>query len=363
MLTNSELLLYIHFAVSNYLLARTILYGIERYLRNIAEDFRDIHDVIKNNGTKLDLLNKEQSEYFKQANGWQEEATTSLQRLHEDGDRARREQEDFQRQIILNWITPIDYASQQSDFITRRQAGTGEWLLNSIEYQKWVETDKQTLFCPGIPGAGKTILTSIVVEELTSRFQNDKSIGIAYLYCNFQRQHEQKVGDLVASLLKQLTQGRSSLPDTIKSLYDSHKDKLTRPSFDEILTALQSVVTIYSRVFIIIDAVDECQVFSSCQKIFLSELFSLQAKCQVNLFATSRFIPEITRKFQASILLEIRASEYDVRRYVNGHMSHLPSFVERNPDLQEDIKTGLVNANDGMYVAHIVLTYTNTNFA
>jgi hypothetical protein len=46
----------------------------------------------------------------------------------------------------------------------------------------WVETDKRTLFCPGIPGAGKTILTLIVVEELFTRFENDGSIGIAYLY-------------------------------------------------------------------------------------------------------------------------------------------------------------------------------------
>ena len=270
----------------NYLLVRTILHGVERYISNIAEDLRDIHDVVKNNGTKLDGLNKEQSEHFKQVSSWQEKATASLKRLREDGDttyqevkRVRSEQEDYQRQTILGWITPIDYAPQQSDFITRRQAGTGQWLLNSAEYQTWVKTDKQTLFCPGIPGAGKTILTSIVVEELTTHFQNDKSVGIAYLYCNFRRQHEQKVGDLVASLLKQLIQGRSSLPDTIKSLYGSHKDKGTRLLFDEISKALQSVVALYSRVFIIIDALDECQVSHNCQKTFLSELFNLQAKC------------------------------------------------------------------------------------
>ena len=47
--------------VFNYLLAKTILYGIEQYICNVAEDLRDIHDVVKNNKTKLDRLNKEQS--------------------------------------------------------------------------------------------------------------------------------------------------------------------------------------------------------------------------------------------------------------------------------------------------------------
>ena len=274
-----------------------------------------------------------------------------------------RHQEDKGRQTVLDWITPIDYGPQLNDFIARRQAGTGQWLLDSTEYQTWVKTNKQTLFCPGIPGAGKTILTSIVVEELTTRFQNDQSIGIAYLYCNFRRQHEQKIEDLLASLLKQLTQGRSSLPDTIKSLYDSHRDKRTRLSFDEISRALQLVATMYSRVFVVIDALDECQVSHDCRTTFLLELFSLQAKCGANLFATSRFIPEITDNFRGSMSLEIRASEHDVRRYVDGHMSSLPSFVRRSPDLQEEIKTETVNAVDGMYVVLKVHSYTNTYFA
>ena len=63
------------------------------------------------------------------------------------------------------------------------------------------------LFCPGIPGAGKTILTSIVVDDLTTRFSNDPSVGIAYVYCNFRRRDEQKAEELFASLLKQLMQG------------------------------------------------------------------------------------------------------------------------------------------------------------
>jgi DNA replication protein DnaC len=117
-------------------------------------------------------------------------------------------QEDQGRRAILDWLTSIDYAPQQNDFITRRQEGTGQWLLNSMEYQSWRETNKQTLFCLGIPGAGKTILTSIIVEELNTRFSNDPTIGIAYIYCNFRRQEEQKIDDLLASLLKQLAESQ-----------------------------------------------------------------------------------------------------------------------------------------------------------
>ena len=256
----------------------------------------------------------------------------------------------LEHQTVLDWITPIDYGPQQSDLISRRQAGTGQWLLDSAEFGAWVGSSKQTLFCPGIPGAGKTILTSIVIDELNMRFQRNRSVGIAYIYCNFRRQDKQKAEDLLASLLKQLTQSLSSLPDSVKSLHDGHKDKRTRPSFDEISSALQSVAAMYSRVFIIVDALDECQVTSACRARLLSEIFNLQTKCGSNVFATSRFIPEITEKFEGSMSLEIRASEHDVRGYVEGHISRLPPFVGRSPDLQEEIKTEIVQSVKGMCV-------------
>jgi hypothetical protein len=210
-------------------------------------------------------------------------------------------QDDQQSRTVLDWLTPVDYALQQSDFINRRQAGTGQWLIDSAEFKMWVKNDKQTLFCPGIPGAGKTILTSIVVEELTTRFRNDKSIGIAYLYCNFRRQDEQKAEELLASLVKQLAQSRSSLPESVKSLHDKHKDERTRPSFDEISRALQSVAVTYSRVIIVVDALDEChKLHESCGKggkqkapsfLHFAKTSRRPMRCHVNLRHDCSFLP------------------------------------------------------------------------
>ena len=261
--------------------------------------------------------------------------------------KVRQDDQDYQQ--ILDWLTPVDYGPQQSDHLKRRQRGTGQWLLDSAEYQTWLNIGKQTLFCPGIPGAGKTILTSIVVDDLNARFAADQNIGIIYLYCNFRRRDEQGAEDLLASLLKQLTQGQSSLPDNVKALYNQHRHKRTRPSFDEISRALQSVAAMCSQVFIIVDALDECQASDSCRTKFLTEIFNLQAKCEVHLFATSRFILEITEVFKSSTWLEIHATRDDVEMYLEGHMQQLPSFVQRNQQLQEEIKTGISESVNGMY--------------
>jgi Cdc6-like AAA superfamily ATPase len=236
----------------------------------------------------------------------------------------------------------------QSDFIGRRQAGTGEWLLKSNEFQAWVNQDKRTLFCPGIPGAGKTIATSIVVDHLQRTFHGD-GVGIGYLYCNFRRQQEQGPTDLLLSLLKQFAQ--PSIPETVVSLYKYHQDNRTRPSFDEILMALYSVVSSYSKTFIIIDALDEC--LSDGRHKFMPGILNIQAKYGANIFATSRFIPDITEKFNRRTWLEIRATDHDVRKYLDGRI--LQSGRKLLTTNCEEIKPAIAKAVDGMYVTSPVV--------
>jgi hypothetical protein len=259
-------------------------------------------------------------------------------------------QQDKESQAVLDWITPINYASQQNDFISRRQAGTGQWLIDSTEFQEWVNTKQRTLWCPGIPGAGKTIITAIVIEYLCGRFKNDPSVAISYIYFNFRRHDEQKAEDLLANLLKQLARGQSSLPDSVKSLYDSHKNMQSRPSFDEISRTLRSVATMFSKVFIIIDAIDECRVDNGCRTRFLTEIFSVQAECGINIFATSRFnIPEVMTHFSNGPSIEIRAHDEDVERYLDVHISQSGSVLLKGN--RDEIRRRIIAAVDGMWVS------------
>ncbi|KAF4415301.1 Ankyrin repeat [Fusarium acutatum] len=157
---------------------------------------------------------------------------------------------------ILEWLTPVNYGPQQSDNFCQRLQGTGEWLLTTKEFQDWVDTGK-TLFCPGVPGAGKTILTSIVINELITRFGDDNTICIAYIYGNCRRFEEQKLDFLLKSLLKQLVQGQSSMPASLEALYDKHNVRKTRASVEEVSATIHSIASLYSRIFIVFDALDE----------------------------------------------------------------------------------------------------------
>ncbi|KAK4213049.1 hypothetical protein QBC37DRAFT_423640 [Rhypophila decipiens] len=169
-----------------------------------------------------------------------------------------------ERKTILEWLTPIDYTSQQIDFIKRRQSGTGQWLLDSRDFQEWLKGGQKTLFCPGIPEAGKTILTAVVIEYLINRYHNDPTVGIAYIYCNFRQTDKQTLDDLLASLLRQLAESLPPLPQPVTDLYERHKTKRTRPSTAELSKALQGI-NAFSRAFVLVDALDECQTSNECR--------------------------------------------------------------------------------------------------
>lgn len=131
-------------------------------------------------------------------------------------------------------LTPANFSAIQSDVISNRQEGTGQWLLDSTEYKTWRDAARPTLFCPGIPGAGKTMMSSIVINELQKDLGNDNQVGLAYLFCDFKRQSEQTPTDLFAGLLKQLVENQPVLPGVLETLYEYHSRRKTRPTFHEL---------------------------------------------------------------------------------------------------------------------------------
>jgi Cdc6-like AAA superfamily ATPase len=247
----------------------------------------------------------------------------------------------------LEWISPTDYPAQQSDIIKRRQEGTGQWFLDAPEVARWLGESKATLFCPGIPGAGKTMIAAIAIDHLLKSLQNSPS-GIAYVYCNYKAKEEQDPYNMLAAILKQLIQARPSLVEPVERLYQQHANRGTRPLLDELFSALRNVLAHYPTVHIVIDALDECR--DDTLRQFLARLQDLQAGRDIHLMVTSRFIPEVVDAFREALRLEIRASEEDVKRFVAGQTYRLPRCIQRDLALQEIVQEKIVEAVDGMYV-------------
>ena len=250
---------------------------------------------------------------------------------------------------LISWLSPIDFPSQQSDIMHRRQEGTGQWFLDSTEFVTWRSQPKAELFCPGIPGAGKTMIAAIAIDELL-RTIHDDGVGIAYVYCDYKSQEEQNATSLMATILKQLLQAQPSLSEPLQTLHQKHAGRGTRPSLDDIFTSLRAVLSGYTTVFLVVDALDECQESDGSRRQFLTRIRDLGAELDFRLLITSRFIPEIVDEFKEIPRLEIKASHEDVRRFVHGQMHRLPRCIQRDSALQEKVQDKVVEAVDGMFL-------------
>ncbi|KAL9096196.1 MAG: hypothetical protein Q9165_001719 [Trypethelium subeluteriae] len=222
-----------------------------------------------------------------------------------------------------------------------RATDTGQWFLESPKFQNWVANDMQTLFCPGVPGSGKSITISMVIDMLFDTFGDNVDVGIAIFYCSYDQ--DQKPAELLGSLLKQLGERMPSLPTVLVDLYDYHT---TSPSNGELFKGIASTLASLSKAYIVIDALDELS--SSTRGAFLSDVLALQREFNVNLFATSRSFSDIIGKFEGLPTLEISVRVSDLIRFVDQRGLQL---IQTNPRLKDEIKRLIsVKASHGMNV-------------
>lgn len=254
---------------------------------------------------------------------------------------------------ILAWLSSTNYPAQFADLIHRRQAGTGNWFLTSSPFLEWRANPSSTLLCTGMPGVGKTIIATSVIDSLIQSYHQNTTVGIAFVYCSYKAQAHQTVANLLTAILKQLVQSSPQLVDSVQILYDKHISKDTKPMEDEVMTALKAAVGILSTVYVVVDALDELSnkdCTSHVRTRLMHQLRALQAKGDVRLLVTTRKIPDIVEEIfdDQTPSLELFADTEDVKKFIVGQFDRLPRCIQRDPYLQDQIQESIVQAIDGM---------------
>lgn len=257
-------------------------------------------------------------------------------------DAARQRKKD-----LLEWICSADYHVQHNDYIHKRQSDTGEWFVQDARFQEWMNSERSTLFCPGIPGAGKTMMAALVIDRLL-RSKHEAERPVVFVYCDYKRQSEQSTKHLLSSLLRQVVDTQEEVPSTVQDFHTAHVRRRTTPSTQEVLQVLRDVMEGLHGLTVVVDALDECQA-ETCRDL-LSSIEAVRNRCTVRLLATSRFLPNIQshRVFLNEPSLEVRASAQDLEKYVRSRISEFRSPVASKPDLLESLVSSIVNATGGM---------------
>jgi len=184
---------------------------------------------------------------------------------------------------MMRWLSSTNFWGKQVDLLERAQVGTGGWIFEDKRFKSWLAGCPRLLWCHGDAGAGKTILSAIIVGHLSSTLMT-KHTGLAWLYIDYREQDLQTIETLFTNILVQLFGQRGEISKSMmKSLGFNWEG--AKPTPAEYKSWLQEEIQKFGRTIIIIDALDELRTTELCKQL-IYELQSL--KPPISLLVTSR---------------------------------------------------------------------------
>ena len=181
-------------------------------------------------------------------------------------------------------------------------------------------------------------ISSLVIDNLCDEPCEEEN-AIAMFYCDFRDQHDQTATNIIGAILKQLVV-RGEVLEHVRKAFQKAKMEVGGRGLRlaDMVQMLRQALARLPRVFICIDALDEC-----IPKHLLELLGSLrdiiQESPRTRIFLTGRpqVEDEITRHFTNCATISISPKTQDVRRYLEKKLEMDPQRVAMSDSLRADI--------------------------
>ncbi|KAK0646802.1 hypothetical protein B0T16DRAFT_414277 [Cercophora newfieldiana] len=250
-----------------------------------------------------------------------------------------------QHSKFCEWVEHTNPTRRHNESYELHEDHTGAWVTRSPDWNSWIQGLQRFVWIYGIPGAGKTVLTSFLVEEAKRTGQTGQR-PIVYYYCHFVR-NQDEAKPLLRWLVGQLCRRSRSVPGEIMNLFKINHE----PSVIQLLDALDSALREFDHVFFIIDAVDESfprrTLLSVIRDLATDERFQ-----KVRLLATSRLyidIETMLAPIAAPISMENELVAEDIKVYTHKTLRSCSEFADWPENLLADVEDALVAGARGMF--------------
>jgi len=264
---------------------------------------------------------------------------------------------DHRRGKMESWLSPPDPSENYNKALKQRHKHSGLWFLQSETFTKWNKRRNSFLWLYGIPGCGKTILSSAIIKTLDCMLL--PSQPLLYFYFDFNDSRKQELDSMVRSLIIQLYSKLGNTSKELDSLITSHGNGCRQPSLESLCGAFLQMIDQVEEVWIVLDALDECitrrgspteGVVSWIREVLNSE------QRNVHLLVTSRpeqdiesGIIDFTHRDEIVPIQSSLISE-DIRAYIHTRVRE-DNRLKRwrsQPEVQNEIETRLMEKADGM---------------
>lgn len=254
---------------------------------------------------------------------------------------------------VNQWLSPARVELNHTAAMKLRHSGTGRWFLGSEAFRDWLDGDNTFLWIHAIPGAGKTILLSSIIEYLKENICS-ADVGLAYFYCDYKEMQKQEPSNILSTLLCQLGTRNAAIFHQLQSYFQERykENPAFSPGFDELRGQFPVFLEGSSdQVLLVVDALDEC----TQRDCIASALKTIFESCpMVKIIVSSRQEREIAHVFEELPEFRITQSHMapDIESFVKAEIAgriKSKKLKIRKPELQSIICDMLVAKADGMF--------------
>ena len=232
--------------------------------------------------------------------------------------------------------------------------GTGTWFVKSKVFTDWKTTPASFLWLYGIPGCGKTILSSTIVEDVINHCDLKPALAVLYFYFDFKDVKKQGQENMIRSLILQLYSQSKGTHQSLKALHSSCMNGERQPTPGMLLATLHQMMKSFGETFIILDALDEC----SERQELLKDIEEFYHWTDVNLhvLSTSRREKDIEDRIEhiahseGKICIDSMHVNDDIRAFVHEKLQTDVKLKRwgKEPKAQQEIENALMDKADGM---------------
>ena len=265
-----------------------------------------------------------------------------------------KSQEDRHSRNILQWLAPPDPSTNFNKAIKARNKGSGQKLLDDRAYLKWKSGGNPLLWLHGIPGCGKTILLTTVIEDLQA--SKTHTHAHLYFYFDFSNTEKQSFDKCIRSLAHQLYNRNETTRENLDELYRVSYNGSTQPTSDALLSAFAKALKDTGDVWIVLDALDECTSRTELLPWIRSLVQGTEHHGHIYFLATSRPEQDIKAAFESfaekeqTIAITNDLLEVDIRNYVHMRVREEGELQrwQHRPDILSKVETTLLVKTKGM---------------
>ena len=253
---------------------------------------------------------------------------------------------------IHQWLVPpdpsIDYNRGKKD----RLADTGRWHTDSEIYNTWKETPTFSIWLYGIPGSGKSVLSSTVITDLSDHCSSALERACIYSFFLFSDQEKQQADAMLRSLLVQISSQCWKTQQPLHKLYKDHAKGLRGPTNESMMEALHHMIGFFDETFVVIDALDESSARDEVLEIMKGVAEFRDVGC--HLWMTSRREHDIEDSmnklsFVEKISIRTDVVDEDIRAYISDRLQTDRGLARwRNPEIQQEIVNTMMTKAGGM---------------